>query len=551
MQMDFFNVGLGFLEGFALIISPCILPILPLILAGSLTGNKKRPFGIIIGFVIIFSLFLLFSHKLVEYSGIDLNLIRHISYGILLLFGIIMLSTYLTEKFSRITQSLANTGAEFTAINSPQSGFWSGILLGGLVAIIWTPCAGPILAAVIVQTVIQKTTYLSFLTVLFFAIGAGIPMLIIALYGRKVMTKFSFFKTHASLLRKVLGIIIILSVGYMIYLEHGIPIATATKTNTNSGSTLEDGLSFPYPAPPIFGITSWINSKPLQLSDLKGKVVLIDFWTYSCINCLRTLPYLKDWYDKYHDKGFIIIGVHSPEFDFEKDLTNVRKAVATEGILYPVALDNQFVTWQNFENSYWPAHYLIDKNGNVVYEHFGEGDYDVTENNIRFLLGLRKETTANTTPKNIFAASQTPETYLGYTRAKKFSSPETVTSDKPAQYTFPADLGEDSWALQGLWTITADNIVSAAANASLEIHFNARNVFMVMGSATQKSIKVKILLNGKPVIDEEGKDVVNSTITVRDHTLYEVISLSHYGSGILQIMPSAPGLEVYTFTFGA
>lgn len=550
MQTDIVNIALGFLEGFALIISPCILPILPIILAGSLEGSKKRPLGIIIGFVVIFALFTFFSRKFVQYSGVDLNLIRHISYLLLLLFGVVMLSTYLTEKFGRLTQRLANVGGTLSSVNNPQGGFISGIFFGGLVAIIWTPCAGPILAAVIVQTVIQQTTWMSFLTVIAFAIGAAIPMLIIALFGRKALAKLGFLKTHTLFFRKLLGVIIILSVVFMMYSEGGSPIASVSVASNKEVKALQKGLSKPYPAPVIGGIATWINSTPLQLNQLKGKVVLIDFWTYSCINCIRTLPYIKDWYQKYHDKGLVIIGVHTPEFDFEKDISNVKNAVEKDGIEYPVALDNQFVTWQHFQNRFWPAHYLIDKNGDVVYQYFGEGDYDVTENNIRFLLGIKEPVITSVATTNKSSDQQTPETYFGYARADRFSSPEAVIRDAQAHYNYPTKLPTNLWALQGGWKITPDSIVSTEAGSALKIHFNARKVFIVMGSTTHKPINVKLVLNGDSVIKESGKDVVNSNILVDKHTLYEAIVLNKTNSSILEVVSSAPGLAVYTFTFG-
>ncbi len=550
MQADVVNIGLGFLEGFALIISPCILPILPIILAGSLTGSKKRPIGIITGFVFIFALFTFFSRKLVYYTGIDLNLIRHISYGILLLLAIVMLSTYLTEKFSLLTQRLANTGSTLTGVINPQGGFISGILFGGLTAIIWTPCAGPILAAVIVQTVIQKTNLMSFLVLLAFGIGAALPMLIIALFGRTIMTRMSYIKSHTTLFRKILGAIIIISIGCMIYLEVGISSAHAEGVSNDASLSLQGGLSQPYHAPAIGGIDAWINSQPLQLSELKGHVVLIDFWTYSCINCMRTLPYLNDWYAKYHDKGLIIIGVHTPEFDFEKNYNNVKNAVERDGIKYPVALDSMFVTWQNFNNQYWPAHYLIDKNGNVVYTHFGEGDYDATENNIRYLLGMKELEPAVTSGKNQSSGNETPETYLGYARAKNFSSPEAVNKNAPAQYTFPKELVSNDWALQGNWVVMPDKVVSSQKNAAIKINFHARKVYIVMGNSTDKPITVKLKLDGNNLSVNKGKDVVNSGLKVNQHTLYETIAFNQSNNGVLQVITSEPGLEVYTFTFG-
>lgn len=549
MKSDLITIILGFIEGFALIISPCILPILPIVLAGSLAGSKKRPLGIIIGFTLTFAIFAFFSRKVVQYSGIDLNLIRHISYGILFLLGLIMISSYLTEKFSQFTQRLAGISSTFTSASNPQGGFLSGLFLGGLVAIVWTPCAGPILAAVIVQTVIQQTTITSFFTLLAFALGAAIPMFIIALYGKKIMGTFSIFKTKASLFRKILGAVIIASVAYMIYQEGGLVSSSVAQTTIKTSTSLEKGLWRPYKAPEIGGIEAWINSPPLQLSNLKGKVVLIDFWTYSCINCIRTLPYLKNWYNKYHDKGLVIIGVHTPEFDFEKNLDNVKSAVKRDGIHYPVALDNQFVTWRNFENHYWPAHYLIDKKGDVVYNHFGEGDYDVTENNIRFLLGINDLAVPTPTRAEPYTYSQTPETYLGYARADRSLSPSLI-HDKVALYNFPQELASNAWGLQGAWIVNADKIVSAEANAALKIHFNARKVFIVMGNSTAKPIKVKILLNGEQLIADKGKDVNSSSILVDKHSLYEAAILKQFAGGILQITSTEPGLEIYTFTFG-
>lgn len=542
VAIDYINIGLGFLEGFALIISPCILPILPIILAGSLEGSKKRPLGIVLGFILTFSLFTFFSRALVRYSGIDLSIIRYASFILLLLFGLVMLSTYLTELFARLTRRFANVGHSLGG----QEGFKSGVIFGGLVALIWTPCAGPILAAVIVQTVIQQTTLSSFLVILAFGLGAAVPMLLIALLGRSVMERLHFFKKKTVLFRKILGVIIILSVGYMVYGEGAASPLVSSSSQTQQAKLI-DGLYHSYSAPKIEGIDAWINSSPLTLEQLKGKVVLIDFWTYSCINCVRTFPYLKDWYAKYHKEGLEIIGVHAPEFEFEKNVNNVKNAVEKYEIKYPIALDNHFVTWRNFNNSYWPAHYLIDKNGKVVYQHFGEGEYATTENNIRFLLGLNG-VVAEKKETPIFAA--TPETYLGFARMDNYASPESITHNKMATYTFPESLASNQWALQGTWIVTPQNIISAGENAALKIHFNARKVFVVMGNATGFPIRVKLMLNGETVVNEKGKDVSKSVITVDHHGLFEAIVLPRASNGILQLNPSAPGLEVYTFTFG-
>lgn len=546
MQINLFDITLGFIEGFALILSPCILPILPIILASSWTGSRQRPLGIMAGFVICFTLVAFFSRQLVHYSGVDLNLIRHISYGLLIILGLVMLSSYLTEQFSRITQRLSSIR---TLINTQEDGFFSGFIVGTLISVVWVPCAGPILAAVIVQTVTQTTTWVSFLTLLAFACGAALPMLVIVFYGKNIMDQFSFFKTRTVFFRKLLGAVIIASVAFMIYQEKGMTIPTV-QTTIQTSDNLQKGLLVPYPAPAIQGISTWINSPPLQLSTLKGKVVLVDFWTYSCINCIRTLPYLNNYYKKYHKDGLVIIGVHSPEFDFEKNETNVQDAVKRDGIQYPVALDNQFSTWRNFKNHFWPAHYLIDKDGQVVYEHFGEGDYAVTENNIRYLLGVHDLSIPSEPNKTIIVINETPETYLGYERADTDHSPSPLIHDQITNYTYPKTLALHSWALQGMWQVLTNNITSTQATASIKIHFKARQVFVVMGNNTHKPIEVTVRLNGQELKKDQGNDVTNSTIQVNKHSIYHVINLPKTTNGELELTSDSQGLEVYTFTFG-
>lgn len=546
------EIGLSFLEGLALIASPCILPVLPLVLSASVEGGRKRPFGIILGFVLAFTLFAMLSRKLVMLLGINLDAIKYGSLILLALFGLVLLSKSLSEKFSNLTQRFASAGTNLSA--SAAGGFGSGIVIGMLIGLVWTPCAGPILAAVLVQIIRQQSDAQAFLLVASFAFGAGVPMLIISLTGRKIMAKLGFFTKHSEEVRKAFGVLILIAVAFI---ASGIDPqslvssrSSVTSASAVSASGLQDALAQPYQALEFTGIQGWINSQPLTMESLKGKVVLIDFWTYSCINCVRTLPYITKWDEQYRDKGLVIIGVHAPEFEFEKTRANVEAAVAQHGIQYPVALDSNLDTWTAFHNQYWPAHYLINRQGQVVYTHFGEGHYAETENNIRVLLGLDAKADADSGAA-VSSQGQTPETYLGYARAgARYSSPEPAMQDVVHTYSFPKSLNADQWALQGKWKIEGQRIIAIDAGARLRLNFTAGKVFLVLGAQNNQPIKTTITLNGKAPGDAAGKDAPGGTLTVTQHTLYELIAQKTPASGMLEITADAPGLEAYAFTFG-
>jgi thiol-disulfide isomerase/thioredoxin len=464
--------------------------------------------------------------------------------------GLVLLSSRLSERFSALTQGAANLGNELASTKG--EGMLSGIVIGALVGLVWTPCAGPILAAVLVQVIRQQSDLAGNLVILSFGIGAGVPMLIIALTGRRIMSKLGFFTRHAETVRKGFGVLILLAVAYIASGANIQSLFLSAKSGEapRGELVLQDGLSKPYVAPEFIDIETWLNSPPLTMKSLKGKVVLVDFWTYSCVNCVRTLPYLTDWDRKYRDMGLVIVGVHSPEFEFEKKTANVQAAIVQYGIRYPVAQDNQLSTWVNFDNRYWPAHYLIDRQGQVVYTHFGEGKYDETENNIRYLLGLKEKGETIKVEGPTFAFGQTPETYLGYARADSFGGKERVVPDAQGGYRFPAFLPDDEWALNGKWKVEREKIVSAETGAALRLNFKARKVFLVLGTAGGKPVHVSLKLNGEAVGINAGKDAPAGAVTVQRNTLYELIDQKKSKNGLLEIRTDAPGLEAYAFTFG-
>lgn len=567
-----------FLAGIATVLSPCVLPVLPAILSAGLGRGRYRPLGIIIGLMVSFAFFTLTLTFFVHLLGISANLLRYLAMAVIALFGLVMLFPALGDRFALATSSIGTLGAHVQSRVSQQTGFKSGLLLGAALGLVWTPCAGPILAVVTTLVATQNITSEIILLTLAYSLGSGIPLLLIAYGGNKALTAIPFLARHSEEIKRFFGALMILTaVGLLFHFEVYLqqiavkyiptlqiennphvrrelnklrpPSPFSEEVVTALKKTQESDLPRIAPAPEIAGIEKWINSKPVTLAQLRGKVVLIDFWTYSCINCIRTLPYLKSWYDRYKDNGFVIIGVHTPEFEFEKDSDNVLKATERFRIRYPVALDNNYETWQAYHNLYWPAHYLIDQEGIVRQVHFGEGEYLETENGIRNLLGLSKM-------EGRVSESEEPlrpithETYLGTSRAKDYQPDIHPKPNEVAFYGYLPPLGDDRVGLKGQWLIEAEKITSQSDASELDLNFIATRVYLVMDS--DASHAVAVFLDGMPLPKKYYTSDMNAQgeILVSEARKYDVINLKgEYGRHVLSLQVPK-GVSAYAFTFG-
>lgn len=583
----------AFIAGIVTVLSPCILPVLPIVLSGSVTGGKRRPIGVIIGFIASFTFFTLFLSAIVKLTGISPDVLRYTSVLILLIFGLTLVLPVVQAVIERAFSYLA----QYTPRQQQRSnGFVGGLLVGASLGLLWTPCVGPILAAVISLALTGTVNTSAFFITLSYATGTAIPMLAIVYGGRTLLTKNTWLLAHTASIQKAFGVLMILTATAIffnldrrfqtyiltVFPQYGVGL---TKIEDNkqikkqlekfqqpreeksqqrgsgelfkSGAplfTLTDTMKYP-PAPEIIANGAWFNSRPLAIKNLSGKVVLVDFWTYTCINCIRTLPYLKNWHDKYADKGLTIIGVHTPEFEFEKKATNVKAAIKDFGLKYAVVQDNNFATWNAYRNRYWPAKYLIDKNGKIRYMHFGEGAYDETEMKIQQLLA---ETGADVNALNVenpvyrVNSFNTPELYLGYERMQYFTSPQEIKPNEVADYTVPKIIPVHYFAFNGKWRTTQE-YAAPTKGSSLVLNFTAQEVFLVIHQSelNKEKGKIRVYLDDELVsVNTAGADVRNGIVTIDTNRLYKLIKLSKQETHLLKLEFITDGVEVYAFTFG-
>ncbi len=558
------------IAGALTVLAPCVLALLPIIIGGSVSGDtkdKRRPLIIVVALAASLLLFTLLLKATTLLIDIPPRTFTYVSGGIIIGLGLL---TLFPTIYARI---IAKLGIEQRAIGSLSKGYqnknqYTGpIIIGAALGPVFSSCS-PVYAYIL-ATVLPVNFFEAMAYIIAYIIGLSAVLLPIGYYGQRFVSKIKFASNPKGWFQRIIAVLFIV-IGLLIFTGYDKKFQTWVSTHTPfnfdslSSKLLPEGretnqevlnVTEPYKAPEFVGLKDWINSEPKKLSDLKGKVVLIDFWTYSCINCVRNNPYIDAWYQKYKDKGFEVIGMHAPEFAFEKIKGNVEKAVKDQKITYPVALDNDFSTWGAYENRSWPSLFLIDAKGQVRRIHEGEGEYKETEQAIRALLeenkvnlgGVGMTNSSNALP---ISDKQTPETYLGSVRASNFENTKPLAGAPIQTFTPATDLKKNFWTLGGTWEVQDKKIV-ARGNSILRFHIAAKEAYLVMGSANAQ--KVKILLNNQSISMQAaaGEDVKDGTIDVQEYKLYRLVKYNAFrDDGIIEL--SVPdGVELNAFTFGS
>ena len=560
---------IGFLGGLVTGISPCILPVLPVVFFSGLhnTGVSTaaaRPYLVIAGLVCSFSVVTLAGSALLSALHLPQDAIRWAALVTLTLIGLGLifppLQHLIERPFARIPQR--QIGLNSLSV----SGFGLGLTLGAL----YVPCAGPVLAAIVVAGGTASIGMATLVLTATFAVGTALPLLVFALAGRRVAERVTAFRRRRRAIQIVGGITMIVLAVALVFnlpdvLQRAVPDYTAamqkgigandirhklklgsTGGGTSAGQLADsadgaDHLQQCGPAPALRGITQWLNTPggaPIDLASLRGEVVLIDFWAYSCINCQRAIPHVVDWYNRYHDDGFVVIGVHTPEYAFERVAGNVASGAAALHITYPIALDNDYATWNNYQNLYWPAEYLIDANGTVRHTKFGEGDYDGTEKLIRQLLvaadpDIRLSAPANsvdTTPQTRL----TPETYLGVGKTGNYGGVGDYQVGT-ATFSYPAELTDDKFALRGRWALDDQGATADSDDSAIRLNYTAKDVYVVVAGT------------GTITVTRDQKTTTTSISGAP--TLHQIVADAAAQRDQLDMRVSK-GLQVFSFTFG-
>jgi cytochrome c biogenesis protein CcdA/thiol-disulfide isomerase/thioredoxin len=590
-------VLIAFLGGALTIISPCILPVLPFVFANPGRSFARSTLPMLAGMAVTFA----GIATLAAVGGawaVRLNSYGRIAALVLLAaFGIALLSTRVANWMARPFVTLGNRLVES---GGGTERVLPSVILGVATGLLWAPCAGPILGLILTGAAINGANAETTLLLFAYSLGAMASLALATIAGARIFRAFKQSLGAAEWVRRGLGVAVLVGVvaialGWDTGLLTQLSFASTNRVeqslldafrghdgqeNDAQGGAMRGGAMsgamtgamsgsasgaprVEGELPPLSGAVAWLNSPPLTAEALRGKVVMIDFWTYSCINCLRTLPYLRAWQDRYKDHGFTIVGVHTPEFAFEKKESNVSRAVRDLGVRYPVAIDNDYAIWRAFNNEYWPAHYFVDSLGRIRGHHFGEGGYEESEQLIRELLTEAGNQnlpapTAVLNGKGIEAAPDessvaSPETYVGYDRAENFASSAAITQDRAADYGTPSQLKLNQWALGGTWIVGAESATANSAGAKISFRFHARDLHLVLGPREDgKPVRFRVTIDGREPADDRGVDVdAKGNGTVREQRLYQLIRQSGaVRDRTFTIEFLDADVQAYAFTFG-
>lgn len=566
-MLIFFLVYLG---GLLSIFSPCVLPVLPFVFARSGKSFSENGLPVLLGmaltFTVLASLATLGGAWLVRVNQYG----RYAALLLLLISGFALVIPGLAE---RLTRPFVQLGSRLQHYAGRGGTIRDSLLIGVAVGFLWAPCGGPILGFVLAGAALSGVNWHTALLLLAFAAGAATSLALVLVGGGKVLNSMKRGLAAEEWVRRLLGVLVIAGV-VVIFLGWDTRFLSKLSwfdTSTTeqrlierlTGNEAGSGTRLDTEIPPLRGATRWLNSPPLSRAMLKGKVVLIDFWTYSCINCLRTLPYIEAWDRRYRNQGLVIIGVHTPEFAFEKEPRNVEQAVRDLGIEYPVAMDNDYAIWNAFDNAVWPAHYLFDALGKLRERHFGEGGYAETEIMIQRLLAeahpgsaASEQALVRDQGRGALAAPSdmetSPETYVGYDREENFSSPESIGKNRVVFYTTPASLSADQWALSGWWLVAPEYAEAAKPGGAIVYRFRGRDLHLVLASALRKPVRFRVSIDGHPPGDDHGADTdAMGNGLIREQRLYQLIrQRGAVRERTFRIEFIDPGARAFAFTFG-
>lgn len=569
---------ISFIAGLLTVLAPCVLPILPVVIGGSVAGkNAWRPLVITMSLGVSIVLFTLLLKVTTAFIAVPQIVWQSISGGIILFFGLVLLFPAAWEHISNALH-FNTSSQQLLSKGLTRTDFLGAVILGAALGPVFASCSPTYF--VILATVLPASFAAGLIDLIIYALGLALMLFLVAILGQKLVSKLGWAINPRGTFKKIVGILFIILglaivTGYekkaeawlldkgffdvtkieqkLLEQNNGTPSSSTTEQSGASGFTLAEKEKRFMRAPEIAGLTNWINHEPIiSLKDLRGKVVLIDFWTYSCINCIRTLPFIESWDQKYAKDGLVIIGVHAPEFQFEKKIENVQDAVKRFGITYAVAQDNDFETWHNYKNLYWPAHYLIDADGFIRDYHAGEGGYEETERHIQELLSelQNKPIEMQVTPmnKSDMPDTSSPETYFGAAR-NEFLGNGTAGATGTLDFKMPSEIKADTLYLDGTWDIQSEFTTSTSSTSKIIFKYTAKNVFFVASAGNP--VTITVLRDGKPLGTVAGKDITSdSTATINEERLYDLIHDMTAGEHTIEIDVQQTGLRAFTFTFG-